>query len=253
MIEEKALIISDFDAVAHGSYVSNVPNVWSVAYRHTVSNGVIEKLDNTKRFLMRITAYEKFTGVDTTNDFSVTVSHKVAQIVKNGTVQYDQIAIARGRTSGEMSYASGYNPSTKVLTFNAFTTGNSSETVDVFYLIGEGQIRFQLASPAQAVQSNVAVFTASLLGINSKDQFTIKDAMFFSGNFEARSGFKWEIAVNTPATIILDARDISDASYTVNWNDIAILELPIYIAKEAAVAQATQQNIVEATNKQFNI
>jgi hypothetical protein len=55
---------------------------------------------------------------------------------------------------------------------------------------------------------------------------------FLPADLEMRAGWKLEIVVNTPATILLRAQDISDASFTTNWNEIGLIEIPVLTRKE---------------------
>lgn len=252
-IREQILTYDKFSPVANSTYKTNIPNMETIAYRFSIPNGKIYKLDTTKRFLMRLTAYESFSGIDTTQDFTVAVSNKVAVVNKDGNVQYDQIAIARGRTSGEVVRCVAYDSSTKELTFGALPTGNVTETVDVFYLIADGQMRFQLTSPSRVVKSSKMVFNSSLSGVNSKNQFNVKDSLYFSGSFEGRAGFSFEFAINSPAQIFFDPADTGISGIGTGWNDIALLELPVLIMEETEAELLTGKNVVEETNKQMKI
>jgi len=140
------------------------------------------------------------------------------------------MGIARGRTSGKVTRAKAYDDSTKVMTFSAIS-GGSSETVDVFYLIAEGTIRLQVSAPSRAATSTISVFESSLEGLNSKNQTNINDLLFLPVGLELKEAWKLEIAVYTPATILLKAQDISGQNFTTNWNDLSIIEIPILATK----------------------
>lgn len=251
MVKEQILTLEHFVPVPNSTYKTNIPNLETIAYRFEVPNGLVYKLDNSKRFLMRLTAYEEFTGINTDIDFAVQASHRVAQVYKNGQVQYNQMAVARGRTSGKISHAISYDPSTNEIMFSALNSG-ITETVDVFYLIAEGQMRFHLASPSRVVKSSKQIFQSSLSGLNMKNQFDIKDSLFFTGSFEGRAGFKFEFSINSPAEIILRPEDVS-SSIGRGWNDVALLEIPVIIAGDTEIEMATGKNVVEETNKQMEI
>lgn len=248
---EKILGFEDFEVVSNGSFVSNIPNVESVAYRWEVPNGIVAQLDTRKILLMKITGYQKATGVDTTSDFNITAETDVAEVLdpQTGNVNYAKMAVAYGRTSGLIFRCSGYDSSTKQLTFTGDTGGNASEDVDVFYLVGRGTIRFQVTAPSKANKTSISIFNYSLASINQANQLHKDEAIYIPTPYYLREGFRLEIAVNTPATILLKAEDIDGGGYTVNWNDVAILQVPIII-ESADVAQA-QGNVIEFTNKQF--
>lgn len=252
-MEEKILSFEDFEVVPNGSFSSNIPNVESVAYKYEVPNGLVMQLDTNKLLLMKITGYKKATGLNTTSDFNVTVDTDVAEVLdpQTGNVNYPRMAVAFGISSGLIFICSGYNPTTKTLTFSGNGSGSSSEDVDVFYLVGRGTIRFQVTSPSKANKKSVAVFTYSLASLNQANQFHKNEAIYIPSGFILREGFKLEIAVNTPATVLLKAQDISDASYTYNWNDVSILQVPVITAKVEEAQEG--QFVVEATNKQLNI
>lgn len=248
---EKVLYVEHFSAVSNGTNKTNIPNIETVAYRFTVPNGWLYKLSKRHRALMKVSGWEKATGVDTSSDFSVTVTAPVAIVRdQDGNIRYDMMAVARGRTSGDIFPCVAYNSSTKTLTFST-TGGTSSEVVDVFYLVANGYVRFQLTAPAQATRMSTAIFTSSLSGINSKYQLSKNDALYMPFEIEAREAFSFEIAVLAPVPIILDARDIPDHSYNVNWNSVGILEIPVYVTKLVTAEAATKQNIVKRTNAQL--
>lgn len=232
-MEEKILLTEDFERHGYGSYVTNLPNIWSVAYYFEVPNGLIYKTDSSRPLKLKISAYEKFTGINTAQDFTVTASNNVAIVrnPKSNQIEYEWMAIARGRTSGKITYLASYDPSTKQMTFSAIP-GGTTEDIDVFYLIADGMMRLQITAPARAQTITQSVFEASLEAVNSTRQNTINQLLKIPADFELRAGWKLEIAVNTPATIILDARDISDGNFTTNWNELAIVSIPVYVGKE---------------------
>ena len=213
VMHEKVLLIEDFEAVRNGSNVTNIPNIESVAYRFVVPNGWFYKLDTGKRALIKITGWESFDSVDTSSDFSVTPTGRVAIVRdQSGNIDYASMAVAMGRTSGKLFPLAGYNSSTNELTFSTVSGGVSSETVDVLYLLASGTFRFQLTSPAQAARSSVSIFTSSLDGVNSKNQFSTRDALFLPVAAEAREAFSFDLVVNAPVPVILNAKDIPDHS-----------------------------------------
>lgn len=245
---ERIYTTENFRPVLNGNYKTNIPNIESIAYRHEVPNGMVEKLDTSKRFLLRITTWEKFDSVNTAVDFSVNPTYKVGELKNaNGDILYGRIAVARGRTSGEISYCVGWDGTQ--LTFSALPSG-TTETVDVFYLLNEGHLRFQMTSPAQATRSNIAIMQNAISGINLKNQYNINDSLYFTGDFNARSGFKYEFAITSRAPIFFDPADTGENIGT-GWNDIAIIEFP-YISEKEAVLQETNANVTKATNSQFN-
>jgi len=189
-------------------------------------------LDKSRRMNLRITAYEKKTGVDTSSDFDITLANHAATVLDwaSGTADYTLMGIARGRTSGKITRAKAYDDSTKTMTFSAIS-GGSSETVDVFYLIADGTFRLQVAAPSRAAMTSISVFESSLEGMNSKNQTNINDLLFIPSALELNEAWRLELVVYTPATILLKAQDISDQSFDTNWNDLAIIEIPILSSK----------------------
>ena len=232
-MEEKVLFTEDFSNVPHGTYKTNIPNIWTEAYSFEVPNGLIYSLDMNRPAHMKITAYEKFTSVDTSVDFTVTVSNRVAEVrnPRSNQIEYEWMAIARGRTSGKVTYAVGYNESSKQLTFSAIS-GGTTEDVDVFYLIADGSVRVQVTAPSRAKEVTFALFESSLVTLNSNAQYNVNQLFFLPADLQMRAGWKLEIVVNTPGTILLKAQDISDASFSTNWNEIGIIEIPVLTRKE---------------------
>lgn len=253
MLEEKVLSFEDFEIVSNGSFVSNIPNVESVCYRYEVPNGIVTQLDPNRLFLLKITGYKKYTLVNTTADFTLTAETDVAEVLNpvTGNVDYSKMAVAYGRSSGLVFRCSGYNPDTKELTFTGKPSDLASEDVDVFYLVGRGNIRFQITSPSQATKKSISVFNYSIASLNNANQFHKDEMIRIPTPYTLREGFRLEIAVNTPATVILKAQDIQDPNYSFNWNDVAIINVPVIIGSADVVAERV--NPVEATNKQFNI
>jgi hypothetical protein len=232
-MEERVLFTEDFSNVPHGSYKTNIPGIWTEAYAFEVPNGLIYKLDTSRPAHMKITAYEKFTGVNTAVDFTVTVSNRVAVVrnPKSNQIEYEWMAIARGRTSGKVTYAVAYDEITKQLTFTAIS-GGTTEDIDVFYLVADGSVRVQVTAPSRAKEVTFALFESSLDSLNSNAQYNVNQLFFLPADLEMRAGWKLEIVVNTPATILLRAQDISDASFTTNWNEIGLIEIPVLTRKE---------------------
>lgn len=252
---EKVLLTEHFDPVSNGDNLTNIPNIETVAYRFTVPNGWLFKLNKKQRMLMKITGWFKASGVNTTGDFTVTAPAAVAVVRdQDGNIRHDLMAIARGRSSNKIFTLASYNATSKELTFSG-GGGTSSEDVDVFYLIGEGYVRFQLTSPAQATRISTSIFTSSLQGVNSKYQLSKNDALFVPFEIEAREAFSFELAVNTPATVLFDARLIpaegSFTGWTTNWNTIGYLEIPVYIVKLTTAEAMSGQNMVQRTNAQL--
>lgn len=229
---EKVIFTDDFLVVPQGSYTSNIPSVWSTAYQLVVPNGMSYTLDPARRVVLRVTAYEKKEGVNTSADFDITLANHAATVMDwaSGTADYTLMGIARGRTSGKITRAKAYDDSTKTMTFSAIS-GGQSETVDVFYLIADGTVRLQVSAPSRAAMNTFSIFESSLEGLNSKNQTNVNDLLFIPTAMEMKEAWRLELSVYTPATILLKAQDISDQPFTTNWNDLAIIEIPILSKK----------------------
>lgn len=232
---EKVILTDDLTAKSYGSYPTNLPNIWCTPYYYEVPNGVILGLDNSRPLHLKITAYKKYTDVDTTQDFTLSADNPLAIVrnPKSNMIEYEWMAIARGRTSGGIVHLASYNPNTLEMTFPAISGSTTyPEIVDVFYILGAGQMRLQLTAPSRAQLITQSVFESSIDAINSVRQNNINHLLRLPVEFELRAGWKLELAIYTSASVILKAQDIPDGNFTTNWNELSIISIPIRVTKE---------------------
>lgn len=229
---EKILTVENFQPIAHGSYPTNIPNLWTIAYQYTCPNSQVVEID-TRPVFMKITAYHKATNVDTTSDFDIVLPCRCAVVrnPKSGLIEYDWMAIARGRTSGKLTRAVAYDESSDTITFDAIT-GGATEVVDVFFLPAAGQIRLTVESPEGAKNVSLGIFESSLDSLNSMSQYSVNQLMRFNSRYTLTAAWKLNIEVKTPAQIILNSKDVSEISSLANFNELGILEIPVLFQKE---------------------
>ena len=149
-MERTNLNVSNFEIVGTG----NILNQLSTAYRFECPETYVYKVLNNAPALMKITTGETQTNIDTSVDFDVIASYPVA-IHKNanGDILYDKMGIAYDHTTQSISKAVAFDSATNTFTFSAIS-GGGSHTVSIFYLLGAGDIRFQLVGAGSNIVSN---------------------------------------------------------------------------------------------------
>lgn len=199
-------------------YIGNIPNVYSPAYSFVVEKGYRYLTINNEPARMRITTAERFTGVNTSVDFTITPSYLVAPFSIEGVQKSNQIAVAFDETVGKVSKCVHYDESTNQLVFNAISGGGTSDTVSIYYLLAEGNLRLEVEYPGKNVLASTALFEGSLLDINTKNQQSYKDFLFIYSQSVLDDAYKLSIYVLSDAPVILDSRDFTDvpSSMTIN-------------------------------------
>ncbi|MFW6122030.1 MAG: hypothetical protein ACOC80_14200 [Petrotogales bacterium] len=205
----KFLTKSDF------TLYDNTTGIMSEIARYTVPREFRMALDNMNPYLLRITAHETDTAVDTRSEFTFTPTYGVAD-----TGVYARMAVAYGETSGEHSFSSDF--SSGDFTFPAFGTGDDSEKINVYYLLGEGRYRITRYD-VRANLSKLLIAEGSIKSINLRDQYSRNDLLRFEEPVGLSEKSRLQIEVETDATIELNSADV----VTPDLNDIAIISIPV--------------------------
>ena len=190
-------------------YIGNIPNLLSVGYRFTCEKSYSYQLYDRYPAKLRITTGETKTGVNTSIDFTVTPSYRVAILKKDGFPLFDKIAVAYDPVANKVSPCVGATSNS--LTFNAISNGGTNRTVYIFYLLGEGNIRVQISNPGNNIISSTALIEGGIEDINIKDQGNVEDYLYLAEPAILTDAMKLELAFLTRAPIYMDSRDLVSA------------------------------------------
>jgi|GEM_PF-6349746 len=218
------LSVDDFKHIPGG----NIPNVYSPAYSFVIPKGYNYLTINNEPARMKITTAQRFTGVNTSQDFTLTPTYLVAPFTIDGVQKSNQIAVAFDETVGKVSKCVHYDSSTNQLVFNTITGGGTSDTVSVYYLLAEGNLRLEVEYPGKNVLASTALFEGSLLDINTKNQANYKDYLFLYSQSLLSDAYKLSLYVLTRAPIIMDSRDFDGVPSSMVTNVApSMLYLPV--------------------------
>lgn len=188
-------------------YIGNISNLLSVGYRFTCEKSYSYQIQDKQPAKLRITTAETKTGVNTSIDFSIQPTYRVAKLMQNEETLYHKMAVAYDRTTGKTSKCVGWDGTN--LTFSAISGGGIG-TVDVFYLLGEGNVRVQISNPGNNVISSTALIEGGIEDINIKDQGNYEDYLYLAEPAVLTDAMKLELAFNTRAPIYMDARELNE-------------------------------------------
>jgi len=223
-------------------YIGNIINLLSVGYRFTAEKSYSYLIQDQVPAKLRITTGETKTGVNTSVDFSIQPSFRVAVLKQNFETLYNKMAVAWDRTTKTLSKCVGWDGTN--LTFNALSGGGVHD-VDIFYLLGEGNIRVQIANPGGNVIASTALFEGGIEDINIKDQGNYEDYLYMAEAVALTDAMKLELAFNTRAPIYLKSKDLNpDIPYNVAPS-------LVYIPVEAK--RTNQVAGIENAKKQLNV
>lgn len=201
---------------------------------YKVPRGYVAFLDPTSPVNLKLTAVQASgLAFDASSDFTFVLTNEPANI---DTTHPEKWAIGYDKTHDLFFYPSAYVPATKTLTFpgeGSLATNVGAGEFFVYYLGGTGTYRVQIRKAGAVMQSNIRVLEGSIKSLNMRDQFTIKDSIFFPSQMMIEAGNFIEVAVNTNEIISLDTRywTLSTTGATVDANHIANVSLPITLAK----------------------
>ena len=213
---------------------TNLYGMMSSIMEHKIPRGYVAFLDTTTPVNLKITAVQvNGSAITPTSDFTQVLATEPANI---DTVHPEKWCIAYDATHDQYFVPSAYDPSTRTLTFpgdSGLSTQIAGSKFFIYYLAGTGSYRVQIKKAGAVMQSNVRVLEGSLKSLNMRDQFTVKDAIFFPSQMLIEAGNYIEIAVNTNTMISLSSKwwtDVSTGAAT-DENHIATVSLPILLAK----------------------
>lgn len=201
---------------------------------YKVPRGYVAFLDTATPVNLKITAVQvNDSPITPTSDFTVTLGSESANI---DTTHPEKWCIAYDGTHDKYFIPSAYNPTTRVMTFpgDAGLSGDiASGKFFVYYLYGRGSYRVQIRKAGSVMQSNIRVLEGSVKSLNMRDQFNIKDSIFFPSQMLVEAGNYIEIAVNTLHTISLSSMwwTAVATGATTDENHVATVSLPIILAK----------------------
>lgn len=197
------------------SHSTNVAGMLSTiaSFRVPRENRMI--LDTLNPVFLRITAHESFAGKNTTADFSVTPTYAVADIG-----DASKMAIAYGVTSGLIFVASAY--SSGVFTFPANASGNQSETVHVWYLLGEGRFRLTRYD-AVSTEMKTMILDGSIKSVNLRDQYNVNDMITLPSPLVISPRSYLILEVETNASVEL----LSTGVTSQDINTVGMLSVPV--------------------------
>lgn len=178
---------------------------------------------------MRIGTGEKIESVNCGVDFTVQPSHNVALLERDGQKLWNKIAVAFDPVTGKKSYANAYNSGD--LTFTAISGGGIND-IYIFYLLGEGNIRLELANPGRNIIASTALFEGSIHEINTKDQQSYKSYMMMYRAMKITDAMKLQLNVLSNAPIIMDSRELVDTGTNISP---ALLYLPVIATRSDLV------------------
>jgi len=225
-------------------HIGNILQQLSVAYRFTCEKSFVYRLLADKPAIMKITTGETHASVDTSVDFDVQANYSVAVFKREDEILYGKMAVAYDHTTHTISKAVAFNESTNTFTFSAIAGGGVHD-VSIFYLLGEGIVRIQVASSGSNIISNRGLIEGSIEHINIKDQLNVQDLLYLKESVELKDSMKLEIAVETKAPIYLDSRDlVSSMPHNISP---AILGIPVEYMRSTDVVGA--QALDKQTNK----
>jgi hypothetical protein len=203
-MERTNLNVANFNRVGSG----NILNQLSTAYRFECPETFVYQVLSNQPALMKITTAETQSSIDTSVDFDVIASHAVATYKNSvGDTIFGKMAIAYDHTTKTTSKAVAFDSATNTFTFSALA-GGGTHTVSIFYLLGAGDIRFQLVGSGSNIVSNRGIFEGSIELLNSKQQTNVEELLYINESVEISDAMSLEIAVNSSAPIILDSRDL---------------------------------------------
>jgi len=187
-------------------YIGNIPDLLSIGYRFTCEKSYSYQLYDRFPAKLRITTGETKTGVNTSVDFTITPSYRVAILKKDGFPLFDKIAVAYDPVANKVSPCVGATSNS--LTFNAISNGGTNRTVYIFYLLGEGNVRVQISNPGNNIISSTALIEGGIEDINIKDQGNVEDYLYLAEPAILTDAMKLELAFLTRAPIYMDSRDL---------------------------------------------
>ena len=199
------------------THSDNVANVLSTVASYRVPRDHRLILDTINPAFMRITAYQSFGGKDTTSDFTATPTVAPAELSDPA-----KIAIAYGATSGEIFVCSDLTDG--VLTFAGSASGNASEAVHVWYLLGAGRFRLSRYD-AVSTEMKTMILDGSIKSLNMRDQYNMNDNIKMPSPIAVAPRSYLILEVETSATVKLLSTDVTDSDI----NTIGMLSIPVEI------------------------
>ncbi|MBD3829014.1 MAG: hypothetical protein IE890_00880 [Arcobacter sp.] len=240
-MERTNLNVSNFERVGTG----NILGLLSPAYRFVCPESFVYQVLSNQPALMKITTGETKTNVNTAVDFDVIASYSGAVYKnQNNETVYEKMAVAYDHTTQTISKAVAFDTATNTFTFSALS-GGGVHTVSIFYLLGEGDIRFQLVGSGSNIVSNRGIFEGSIELLNSKQQTNSEEILYINEPVEISDAMSLEIAANSSAPIILNSKDLVPAMPS----NIApsVLRIPVNYTR------ATDVTNPDIANKQLSV
>src|SRR5690606_14661721 len=146
------------------------------------------------------------TGVNTSIDFTVTGSERVAILNKDGFPLLDKIAVAYDPVANKVSPCIGATSNS--LTLHASTDGVTNLKLYIFYLLADGNFTVHMSNPGNNIISSTALIEGGIEDINIKDQGNVEDYLYLAEPAILTDAMKLELAFLTRAPIYMDSRDL---------------------------------------------
>lgn len=197
------------------SHSPNVAGVMSTiaSFRVPRENRMI--LDTLNPVFLRITAYQSFTGKNTQADFVVTPTHAPAELP-----DATKIAVAYGETSQKTFVCADLTDG--ALTFGGDVGGNASETVHVWYLLGEGRFRLTRYD-AVSTEMKTMILDGSIKSVNLRDQYNVNDMITLPSPLVISPRSYLILEVETNARVEL----LSTSVTSQDINTVGMLSIPV--------------------------